>query len=91
MSRPDTVHELKPMQTGHWSRGKVPVIYEDLSMNLPLEASLVGMSLTFEQPEEKPDPVYLKDRQGNILHEWRYTPSLAEVWDIARKHLGLSV
>jgi len=91
MSKPDTVHELKPTRTGRWSHGRYPVIFEDLSMNLPLEASLAGMTLTFEMPLEEVDPVYLKDRYGNILHEWEKPPSLAEVWDIARKHLAQCV
>lgn len=87
--RPDTVHELKKPEFG-WRPGtrREQCTFEDLSMNLPLEACCAGMTLTFEIPMNKADPIYLKDRTGNVLFEWERTPSLAEVWEVSRQYLS---
>ncbi len=88
MSKPDTVHNLKSIITD-WGRGPHKrIVFEDLSMNLPLEASLAGMTLEFETPLQSVDPVYLKDGDGNILKEWWYIPSLTEVRETSLKYLG---
>ena len=81
--RPDTVHELKePI----FDRRQC--VFEDLSLNLPLEASLAGMTLTFELPMSQADPIYLKDKAENILFEWGKPPSLSEVREVSRQYLG---
>ena len=87
--RPDTVHPLKQPEFGWrpWRRSE-QCTFEDLSMNLPLEASLAGMTLTFELPMDKVDPIYLKDKAGNVLFEWDKPPSLAEVKEVALRYLG---
>lgn len=87
--RPDTVHGLKKPEFG-WTgfTRREQCIFEDLSMNLPLEASLAGMTLTFELPMNNPDPVYLKDKAGNVLFEWEKSPSLSEVREVAQRYLG---
>ena len=86
--RPDTLHSV------HWPlyrRGRTEAervgTFEDLSLNLPLEASLAGMTLTFELPPNKPDPVYLKDRDGHILAEWEKAPSLTEIREVVSRYL----
>ncbi len=84
VAHPDTVCQLKPPQLG-WRGG---ITFEDMSLQLPYEASAAGLTLTFEQPERAPDPVYLKDRHGNTLEEWRHTPSLSEVRDAALRYLA---
>jgi len=88
-SRPDTVTPLKSPGFGrrynwHLGRNERICVFEDLSMNLPLEASLAGMTLTFEAPIDKDDPIYLKDKAGNILFEWDKPPSLSEVREVTQ-------
>lgn len=58
---------------------------------LPVDARLRGMELTFEEPLYSPDPVYLRDRDGRTLREWRYIPSLGEVDDACREIMGKGV
>lgn len=87
--KPDTVHELEKPVFG-WIGGtrREQCTFEDLSMNLPLEASLAGMTLTFELPVNNPDPIYLKDKHGNILFEWEKPPSLSEVREVTQSYLS---
>lgn len=89
--KPDTVHTLKGPMFG-WVQGirREQCIFEDLSMDLPLEASLAGMTLTFELPMVGADPVYLKDKDGNVLFEWDKPPSLTEVREVALRWWGLT-
>jgi hypothetical protein len=89
MAKPDTIHPLKDKRWG-WVpfRPHEQVVFEDLSLQLPYEASAAGMTLTFEAPPEAPDPVYLKDKGGQVLREWRHTPSLTEVWEACRQILS---
>lgn len=68
------------------NRYEKTLVFQDLSMNLPLDASIAGMTLTLEVPDD--DPIYLKDKYGNVLHEWEKPPSLSEVREIALKNLG---
>jgi hypothetical protein len=91
--KPDTVHELREAQYGfryNWRGGGhiKECIFEDLSMQLPTEASLAGMTLTFELPPQDDDPIYLKDRSGKILCEWETVPSLTEVRETALRYLA---
>lgn len=86
--KPDTIHELqKPRFDWRPWTPKGICTFEDLSMDLPLDASLAGMTLTFELPEYKADPIYLKDKAGDVLFEWRTPPSLAEVREVAQRYL----
>lgn len=79
--KPDTVHDLqRPIYSKRY-------ILEDLSMNLPLEASLVGMTLTFQETIPDEDPVYLKDKYGHILFEWTSPPSVTEVREVSLRYL----
>ena len=87
MQRPDTIHPLREPVYQWRPRTHGTCIFEDLSLNLPLEASLAGMTLTYELPPFSGDPVYLKDRDGNILHEWEYTPSLSQVREVSLTYL----
>lgn len=88
--KPDTVFPLKEPRFGGWPWFRQQCVFEDLSMNLPLDASLAGLTLTFELPEDDPDPIYLKDKHGNVLFEWQKTPSLTEVREVARRYLDSS-
>ena len=85
--RPNTVNKIKPTKTEYW-HGEKHITYQDLSMFLPIDASVDGMSLEFEQPRYDPDPVYLRNKQGNILFVWEdYIPSLSEIREVSMKFL----
>ena len=86
--KPDTVHKLKEPEFG-WRPGtrREQCTFEDLSMNLPFEASLAGMTLTYELPKYAADPIYLKDKAGNVLFEWEKPPSLSEVREVSQRYL----
>ncbi len=89
MPKPDTVHELKePLFDPYLKYGNT-CIFEDLSMNLPAEASIAGMTLTFELPAtpKRGNPIYLKDRNGKVLKEWPSIPSLTEIREVALQHI----
>ena len=58
--------------------------YEVLSHKLPFEASREGWSLTFSNPVNDPDPVFLRDHDGHLLHEWDYVPSLSELDEVCQ-------
>ena len=86
--RPDTVHKLKQPEYGWRPSRSGQCTFEDLSMNLPFEASCAGITLTFELPMNTVDPIYLKDKDGNVLFEWDKPPSLTEVREVAQRYLN---
>lgn len=51
----------------------------DLTNMLPVDAMLKGFSLILRDPRTRPDPVYLRDRDGIIRQQWDYVPSMGEV------------
>lgn len=55
---------------------------EDLTRMLPIDARLKDMALIFVDPRFEPDPCYLLDSRGDILHEWPYAPTLGEIDDV---------
>jgi hypothetical protein len=100
MSKPDTVHDLKPPRYGgHGATLRETCLSEDLSLSLPFEASCAGLSLHFDPDYLPGDPctgacsidmgsfIYLKDRSGEILQEWSRVPSLTEVREAAERYL----
>jgi len=52
----------------------------DISSQLPVDAYLRGWTLTWM--EQYVDPVYLRDKQRQMLYEWDYIPSLVEVSEV---------
>jgi hypothetical protein len=60
-------------------------IVKDISNALPIGAWLKGWMLLWKQ--EKVDPVYLHNGQGQIVYEWPYIPTLGEVDEICQRLL----
>lgn len=84
--KPDTIHKLQESQF-EYRNGRKICTFEDLSMSLPTEASMAGLTLTAEEPPYSSDPIYLKDSKGNILREWEKSPSLTEIRETALSFL----
>ena len=58
-----------------------------MSEHLPLEAISKGWRLEWRKLDEE-DPVFLLDRDRQIIHRWDYIPTLGEVSEVCEKLLG---
>jgi hypothetical protein len=57
-----------------------------LTNRLPIDAWLKGWRLIYDTVRYRTCGLFqLKDEHGNVMHEWNYSPSLAELDDVCNE------
>ena len=67
-----------------WAERLQTVVRDNLSRSLPTPVYNRGYKLHFVEYDIPHDPVFLYARNGRIVHEWPYVPSLAEVFELCK-------